>query len=81
MIVITLEQLNAAAKQLPHPQTLADMRVFTYRVPIPLPIRVLPLATEPTTSPVMKVATFELRKYGEHGGLFWRWSPLDEIAI
>jgi hypothetical protein len=81
MITITLKELNQVATRLPHPQTAADMRRFTYQVPIPELVKVAPLTTEPTVSRMVRIATFELRQYVTQGAAFWRWTPLDEIVI
>jgi hypothetical protein len=70
MITITLKELNQVAARLPHPQTSADMRRFTYQVPIPELIKVAPLAV--TSTPTMvRIATFELRQYATQGAIFW----------
>jgi hypothetical protein len=80
-MAITLEELNQAAKQLPHPQTSADMGMFIYRIPVPWHIPVAPLTDKPAEPHKVKIATFELRRYGENGAIFWRWTPLDDIVI
>lgn len=80
-MIITLEELNAAATQLPDATISVHAGRHTRQVPILPKITVSSLDDENTKPPMVRIATFLAKEYRENGVVFWRWTPVDEIVI
>lgn len=82
-MIMTIEELQEAAKKLPEARIAADMGMREYRIAIPEMIPVAPWQIkEPSPlGPQVRIVFFELRKIAEHGSIRWRWQVSKETDI
>ncbi len=81
-MIITLAELNRALAALPDPRNAREAGRMHWRVAIETDMPVQPLYEDPgSIGPTIRFATFELKKVAKSGGIFWRWTPCDELII